>query len=436
MISTLKTQAMEKSPDIRQAQTTMSAKQAQLYTSWARWAPRVDLQVSGTQQQNYSFLTSLQASGITGFPISGGVPVTSLYSWQLGFTLPIYKRSVHLSILQSLAERSLAEAQLESKINELDWHLRQLLGDFLVKTYQLATLRGSLEQGQSNLKDAKLRFQLGQNTRVDVLRAEANLVSLESKRLTFEQQRKTSLSAFLEYSGFTLEEFKLSAIESFLKDEAETLTFIEQFTETESLRQKLTQYEDPARKLVESGPNYRAYLDQEDLANAQARQVMLAEWPELDLQGNLNKQSASNNAFSDLSNLSQNVSYALGFTVTIPIFSWGTTVSTLTQISKTAQVNEIQRQRDTLKLKNEVENDQLRVEALTRSVESLKINVAQNEEIVRLSQKSYTLGKATLVELLGSQNDLITSKINLAQNRVDLSVTVRKLAWNLGVHGD
>ena len=37
------------------------------------------------------------------------------------------------------------------------------------------------------------------------------------------------------------------------------------------------------------------------------------------------------------------------------------------------------------------------------------------------------------MELLGSQNDLIESKINLAKTKVDLSVLARKLAWNLGL---
>lgn len=94
---------------------------------------------------------------------------------------------------------------------------------------------------------------------------------------------------------------------------------------------------------------------------------------------------------------------------------------------------ELQSDRNVLRLRNEVISQQARIIALEKALQSQRIAVAQTEEIVRLSLRTYQLGKGSLVELLGSQNDLINAKATLVATQLDLASTARQLAWNLGV---
>ncbi|MGZ3687188.1 MAG: TolC family protein [Bdellovibrionota bacterium] len=433
----LKQLSIEKSPDIQIAASTADQKAAEVWTSFARWAPGLTFQTSYVDALNNSFLTSGALGSST---IIGNITpkATALFSWGLNLNFPIFKRSVELGMEQAFAGKNQAGAQLDSRLHELDWHLRQLLGAYLVQIYREETLKKSIEIAQTNLRDAKLRFELGTNTKVDVLRTDANLVSLESKKVTFYQQRIAAQADLLEYSGLSQEELASLGLAEPFSDEAGILHAIDQFTAYEQTLKSLTTYlgADPIgeevrnRKIVDSSPNYRNYLAQEDLSSIQAKTLSAQDWPDLSLQASANNQ---NSDISQAFNNGSTTSWSFGIYVNVPLNIAGSIVSSSLQTARGAHVAEIQRMKDVRHFKNEIENDRIRIEALAKSLESLKLTVAQTEEIARLSEKSYKLGKATIVELLGSENDLTDAKINLAQTKVDLSVLVRKMAWNLGV---
>lgn len=427
----LKNRTSEVSPDIRSAQAAYDQKRAQTYTAFARWAPRLDLHLSRSRSIDYSIITS-GALGQTGPTSLFNPQEVNLSRWQLDLDFSIYRRAVHVYALQSLAEKNHAEQQLQLRKSELDWRLHLLLGDYLLKLYKIASLKNSITIAKSNLKEARLRFELGQRTKVDVLRSEANLVSLESKALTYEQERVASASALLEYTGLDRQELKSTGLEDLMGSEDAVSMHIDTFTQIEELEKKSESYlseEKISQTIASSSPVYKTYLAEQEASDARAQALMEREWPELSITGNLNKQGPKwNDAISTGS-----VSHSIALVLTVPLFSGGTTISSYREKKYAEQSSAIKTERDIIRLRDEAQDDLTQIRALQKALQSQVLNKSQNEELVRLSQKSYQLGKATLVELLGSENDLFESKLALAQTKLNLSVLLRKFSWKLGV---
>lgn len=433
----LKLKTADQSPDIRMARANAWAKGAQVYTAFARWLPQASATLSQTTSKDYTFLQGNSVS----FGAFSGLSVSEVTNarWSIGFAFPIFRRQIQLNLEQSAYESDLAHAQLRLRLAELDWRLRKAVGDALLQLYKIANLNHSIEIAKTNVRDAKVRFELGQNTRVDVLRAEANLASLDARRFLYEQERVSAISALITYTGSTGPGLDATGLTLQGRTDAELARVIEEFADYSDWIETLKPYlsEDTTavghlldEKIPESSDNYKSLLAEESIASAQAAAVMSADWPELNATASIyNQRSSWSDVFTPT-----NMSYQYALTLTVPLFSFGTTASTFIQKINAQKSARLKREKDVLGLRNDIEGDILRTRALLRTLESYKIAVAQNEEIARLSQTSYRLGKSTLLELLQSDSDLTASKLNLAQSRIDLSVSARKLAWNLGVY--
>ena len=150
------------SPEIAAARAERSQKNAQLYSSFTRWLPRVDLQFSQIRSKDYSMLTSGTLSTL---PLFANISpeAATVDSFQLTTTMPIYRRSVHVGLGASQAEAQAARAGYDTKLLEADWKLRQLMGAYLLDLYRERLLDRSQPIAMSQLKEAKLRFELGQS---------------------------------------------------------------------------------------------------------------------------------------------------------------------------------------------------------------------------------------------------------------------------------
>ncbi|MBC7430213.1 MAG: TolC family protein, partial [Bacteriovorax sp.] len=82
---------------------------------------------------------------------------------------------------------------------------------------------------------------------------------------------------------------------------------------------------------------------------------------------------------------------------------------------------------------NKLSNTLIKVNALETLVASLSLNVSQYEELYRLTLKSYQLGKSTLLELLEVQDNLLDSKISLAQNKIQFYTLSQNYLWQAGL---
>ncbi|MGK5089359.1 TolC family protein, partial [Bdellovibrionota bacterium FG-2] len=316
--SKLREETLQNSYEIQILRSTADQKAAQNYTAWTRWFPRVDLQLIQSRAQDYSFVTS-GALGMLGQNFRP--EPLSLSRWELSSTLPLYRRSVFQGVTLALAEKRQAQVQLELKLSEVDWRLRTLAGSYLYEVYRLVALESAATLAKTTLNEAELSFNLGQKTKVDVLRAKANLVLMDSKKAGFDQARVAARNALFEYVGVSRERVKgleldrpagepqVLEVVNGLIDLEKALIPVDPYLASETAELKVSQ------RLSEQSAVFRNLVLDEELAHTRAKAVMNTEWPELLLKGSLNKQAQDwNGAFS-----SGNQSYSAAVVLSIPM---------------------------------------------------------------------------------------------------------------------
>lgn len=436
--------AIHRSPELKIAEEVAAQSQAHEWTAWSAWLPHVDASLAQSRSRDYSLLTSGSLGALAGLFVPADTPITR---WALTLTVPIYRRSVHVGVEIAQAQSELAQLQARSKLAEMDWRLHSLFGGYLLQLYRQATLQTSIERSRTSLREAKLRFELGQRTKVDVLRAQANLQTLESRQLTTQQEQESALNAFLEYSGLERADLESADFRAAQANEAGIEAALNEYNGEPNDHGEPIGGSDgashssgaaglPIQDLEGEGaldlgqsPTARMTELQEQVDHHQAKSFMALEWPDLSLQGSLNKQSPD----WDHTFRPSEISRSVGVVLTIPLFSGGSLFSTSAEERHAQAAAALREQLDLRKFAHDFENDRARLRSLSKSVQSYRTLVEQNDELVRLSFKSYQLGKATVFELLSAQNDLIDSKVSYAQAKTDRAVLLRKLAWNLGV---
>lgn len=424
----LKKRATQQSYEIQMAQEQLNQSSSKVYTNWTHWIPHLDFQMAQTRSKDYSFLSS---GALGNLPFNFTPEAVSVSRWELDLTAPLFRRSVLLGIETSNAENDLNQTKLNSKIAELDWRMHSHLGNFLFQFYKELTLKTSFEIATQNLKEAQLRFNLGQKTKVDVLRAEANLTSIQAKRYSIQQDKENSLNQFLEYTGLTPSEFSSVGIEKLTTDEAKTQEIIDQFSDISAYYSQIKDIS--GQKLDEqvssSSPTYKTLMSESEMNDLQSQSLMSQEWPELVFKGTINQQGNNwSEAFS-----ANRTSYSASIALSIPLFSGGSLLSTYHEKFHAQKANQIKHEKDILNFLNQVKMEKVQIQTLLSTLESQKLILSQNEEILRLSFKSYQLGKATTLELLNSQDALIDAKLNLAKTKLDLAALTRQFAYHLGV---
>ncbi len=434
-LKTLGEQAKKNSPEVRLAQENLKSASSNHYTQLAHWLPKLDLQLSSTRGRDFS----LFASGTLPAAFSGySPPEVTLFGWAIRGSFPLYQKGRFLAIQASNIEGDLARLRLDEVVARLNARLVATLGKYLLAEFKLVPLADSIRIAENNFRESKVRLELGERTKVEVLRSEANLLSLKGRRGSYEQERRESLTGLLDFLGTAEGDLKELGLKDFLQNEQTLSDLVEQLTRPENMSESLRDFfrgekEEVKARIIqlalEKGLTYKRILVEEELAKAQAKSVTTQEWPELLLSGSLFKQ---NQEFSNLWNSGQQ-SYSVGLVLNIPLFIGGSLFSAYSDQWSRERSAEIQGNKERAKFLGDVESLWLGSQAQMQSLESLNTSVEQYKELVRLSSKSYELGKTTLWELLSLQNEYADVKVQRAKARIDLLVSLYQLAAYIGV---
>lgn len=431
----LRTRSFEKSPDLEIARATRAQKGGAQYSAWARWAPKVDLVVGFRQFKDYSLL---QSGALPDIFFAGGAGLSvekqETTRWSLQASVPLYSRSVHLGTELAAAEKDAADAELRARIAEHDGRLRQTLGRYLLAAYREAASRSALDNARTAARETKLRFELGQKTKIDMLRADSNVAALEVGQTTATEEKTVANDEFLRDSGLESGECEALGLPAQLADEATIERAVLALT---AGAEKIPEWIAPllaegADKVVEkatASPTYARLEAAEDAGRVRAAQYMVTEWPSLAAAGTFGKEGPTwNEAFSG-----GNRSYTLGLTLTVPLFSGGSLLSSWRESANARAVTRVQRVKDERSLRNEVRELLVQMQTLSKSLQANRLRVDQGTELVRLSNKSYQLGKTSTWELLDAQNELLNAKADWAESRLKAVVAARRLAAHLGL---
>lgn len=402
----LKEKSRELAPDLKSARAYRSQKNAENYSRLTSHFPNVNLTLKKEKDFFEEKNTQLRALGI-------GVLDTS---WAINYEWSLLNHAQIASTRKSFIEQDKSEIDAQIKEDQYPIEFTTYFLNYLLAKYKTAAVLNSIKKAETGKKEAQIGFDLGQKTKIDVLRSEANLVSLNSKKTTFTEEEQNSKNKFVEFAGLSPNDLEfVSGL-----NEEQTLEFM-------SLLSNVVAKKDLPN--IMAAPNYKSLTLEEKINRLALAELTRNEYPDLRLQGSYTN---SGNSF-DQSLHNPTRSHSVALVLTIPIFSGGSFTSTHFEKYYAQKQIEYSINLKKLQLENDLNTTLIRINALETLLSSLALNVSQFEELYRLTLKSYQLGKSSLLELLEVQDDLLDSKINLAQNKIQFYTLSQNYLWQAGL---
>jgi outer membrane protein TolC len=411
-ITQLQDKSVQLSPDFKIVRNFRFQKGAEAYTRFTDFLPQASLSVKREKDFFEERNAPLRSLGLGPFSSTWGID----YQWML-----LNYGSIQAS-RKTFTEKDKAELDVTSKEKEYPITFNTNLLNYLLAKYKKAAVENSLKKAETGKREAKLGFELGQKTKLDVLRSEANMVSLDSKSTSYSDEVQNTKSKFLEYSG--LENSDLSFLDNL--DETQILSVINSVSIAAVSSTSGNLKSEP---VFSKSPVLESLRYEEKINTIALASLTQAQWPELKIQGSYNN---AGNSFSD-SIHSPYRTHSIALVLTIPLFGSGNFYSSNFEeyfAKKQIQYTMAKRKLET---QNQLSNTLIKITALETLVSSLTLNVSQYEELYRLTIKSYQLGKSSLLELLEVQDNLLDSKISLAQNKIQFYTLSQNYLWQAGL---
>lgn len=402
----LKTKSMELAPELKILKAQASQKSAENYSRFTTHLPNASLVVKKEKDFYEERNIQLRALGI-------GVYDSS---WAINYEWPLFNFAQIQSTRKSFAEKDKVTLDLDIKLQEYPITLTTYFLNYMLAKYKTEAVLNSLKKAEAGKKEAQIGFDLGQKTKIDVLRSEANLVSLNSKKTTYLEEEQSTKNLFIEYSGLNQSDLDtFSAL-----NEIQILDLINSLTKSETVKTKAA---------LELSPTYQSLLIEEKMNRLSLSELTRKEYPDLRIQG-----SYSNNANSFDGTLHNPYrTHSVALVLTIPLFSGGSFTSAQFETYYAKKQIEFTIARQKLQIENSLNTTLTKISALETLVESLTLNVSQFEELYRLTSKSYQLGRSSLIEILEVQDNLLDSKISLAQNKILFYSLSQNYIWQAGL---
>ncbi len=419
-------------PDIRIARARKKQKSAERYTAWAkRLAPAVDARLSQVHEFNMDSDPGVTGSNPKTAPSSRYTDGEDYQDWGLRLDLPIYRRPESLRIDIAGAEEDLAENNLIIKTQELDLRLRELLSNYLTASYRLLNLRNSVRLYNEHVDKIYRGYELRDQTRLQLLRAQANLKELEARRDLDEQRRDAVFRELLDYTGLQADHQIFLRLRTLLTDEVSSAGCINSLADLERSYPRIQHFVESAKDVdlrqyfLEHSLLYQKIRLERNLADNRALTYTQNEWPGLSVRGLYDRREDT-----EFSQLDGEGSLALVFS--IPLFTGGTIFSNTKTRAMAQQVADVTQFADLRATVHALENNRKLIDSLDKVYTTQQIHLKQQREIVVLSLKSYAIKQTSMQDLLTSQNRLIDAKNALMETTNKLGTLYRQFAWQLG----
>ncbi len=428
---TLFTRAWNESPEIQMARTLQKQKYSERYSAWAnRFSPQLDFEISQKRFFNQDEdATASEDELLTEEEYKDGEDVTD---WQFDLDLPLYKRSLSVAMDIATLEYTIASNNLAIKTQELDTTLYQLLSNYMVACYQLLNIKNSIVLSSEHVQKIQRGFELRDQTKLALLRAQANLKELEAREELNEQKRDTTFRELLDFTAIPEPDPIWSQLGELLRSEGRVAGCINSLADLPRAMDELqlflsnsTTDNDLQDSFVANSLLYKQVILERDLGKSKAQKYTQSEFPSLSIQGELTRKDDTR--FNEYSGEG-----SIGLVLTVPLFSGGTLVSTFHTTNMATELALIQEHSTLLRSIHSIANKKKSIISLKNVFSKQVEHLQQQQEIVRLSLKSYQIKQTSMQDLLTSKNSLIDAKNLLMRTTADLGILLRQFAREIG----
>jgi outer membrane protein TolC len=382
--------AVATSPDVRRHKEEIAEAKAQLDRALIALIPRL----SGTAQ--YTRLSSIGSQSIGPFTIAELRNQTDLQS---SITIPLSDYALRLPKTYKAARLQHSSAALNERASRL-----QTAADARLAYYEWARARlqkavaeQSVEQARQHRKSVGDLFEVGNASRADVKRIEAQLASNE---------------LFLA---------KAQRLEAVLEEQLRTLMHDDgraPFEIGEDLRPARPAGADAGlEQALSTRLELRALADSTDAAQARATASLAAGLPRLDAFATLTNANPNSRYFPPRDQFDQ--TWAMGLQLT---FSPNDVADAMAaQREQRAKAAQTAAQRDALKdsIRGEVEDAFQSLRAAESALASTARGLEASEESYRVRRELFQHGRATSVELTDAETELTQARLDAIGARID-----------------
>jgi outer membrane protein TolC len=375
--------ALKNQPTIQQSLIDEKITDLQIKSKLADWYPQVDFNY--LYQHNFQVQTSI----IGGNTVKLGVDNTS--ALQFTASQAIFNRDVLLASRTKGAVRLRAKQQTEGTKIDVAVSVSKAFYDVLTTQQQIKVVNENIVRLEKSLKDARAQYDAGVVDKTDYKRA---TIALNNSRASKKINEET-IQAKIEY---------LKALINYPQNESLNIVFDSTQLENEIVLDTL--------QVLNYGNRieYQALQTQLKLQEANVKYNKWSYLPSLSANGAYNS-NFLNNEFSKLYNRAYPNSYA-GLTLAFPIFQGGKRKYNI----KEAQWQLKRTDLELVSIKNSINAEYYAAlanyKASIANYFALKENVLLAQEVYDVIQLQYRAGVKTYLEVITSETDLRTAKIN------------------------
>ncbi len=323
------------------------------------------------------------------------------YNAGFNFAMPLYSPQLYPGIEMSEKDLALSrEKERSAKLN-LELEVKKAFYNALLAQESLRVMRLSMKNAEENLENIKNMYEQGLVAEYDLIRASVQTENLRPQVLQAENGYEIALAMLKVQLG--LPDDQKIKLEGNLKQEAGDLKLL------------------PNNKdLINNNTDLQQMRMQMDMLQLQYTSTRNARLPSLNLIGNYQWQSQSNNF--EFSNYNWVSTFAAGLQLSIPIFSGMKTYNKLEQnkINSTQLMLQYDYMKDNLciQLTNGYQNMKVALE----KIQSVKKNISMAEKGYEIAKTRYNSGQGTLLEVNDSELALTQARLNYIQAVYDFKI--------------
>ncbi|NJN21876.1 MAG: TolC family protein [Leptolyngbya sp. RL_3_1] len=379
--------AYRNNPDLRVALLELEQSQAVLREARAALLPTVTLNgsVQGQNSQSSSF-------GATGLTTNEELALAT--SAQVNVTYNVYSSGQRQATIRTAEEQvRLSALEVERRQEVLRLNAINEYYDLQRSTEQIRISQAFVDEAERNLRDTRLREQVGIGTRFDVLRAEVQTANARQQLRQAQSDRQTAQRTLARRLN--------------LPPSLNVIPVAVEIAGTWPL--------DLEESIVLAYQN-RAELEQQlvqrEIGEQQRRIALSALGPQVDLFATYGIQDVStqNNRFTD--------SYSLGAQVSWTLFEGGAAAARAQQRELDIAIADRQFEETRNGIRLDVEQSYFSLQANLENIGTAELAVEQAEEALRLAILRFEAGVGTQLDVISAQADVTEAEVNLVDAQI------------------
>lgn len=410
--------ALQKNTALRQVQNNISTYESAKMAAYGNFLPTLSASGGFDWSRNENAASVMSIAGFN-FDIPESISESRNYSVGLNSNLILFDGLSNFATLsQSNNNLESAELILERLKQEIVYRTISLYYS-VVEIEQLLNVRNEdVKQQQKTLETIEERNRLGAVTLADVYQQQVQLGNAELEVIRTQNNLEIAKSNLLYYLGLDV----LESIE-FAKDlSSEEKLSIK--SDIESDYQKIT---DLVNQAMNSRKDYISKQLDLESAYYEVTNARSGHLPRLSASANF---GSSANSFD---NLLESKRYSAGLTLSIPIFS-GFRVSNQVQFAEVRAMNaEIELSDLERKIKQDIQQSMLDLQAITKALIVSEKNVKAAEENLKIEREKYSLGAGKLLDVLIANTFYTNAQTNFINTQFNYIRLSEQLKYNIGI---